>query len=154
MAPPSPTPPEQPCYLLKLSAELRNQMWALACLPPRLTDIELGFPSRDRRISQATGFRREQPAITRVCQQIRNGALPLFYANGPFTVFGHGTHIQSRFNDWVKAIGDNVHHIEQITISTTLDEGFSGFRVHVTLSVEGGQVVCKAVPWIHEPTRT
>ncbi|KAK5170560.1 uncharacterized protein LTR77_005148 [Saxophila tyrrhenica] len=71
-----------------------------------------------------------QPAITRTCREIRKEALPLLYATGTFTIYGQlgkdfpqAPRIPESLFDWFKVIGDNINHLEEITLVLTVSHG-------------------------------
>ncbi|KAK5170552.1 uncharacterized protein LTR77_005140 [Saxophila tyrrhenica] len=113
-------PPDQPCYLLKkLPAELRNEIWTLALA----SQTEHDDSSNDLWVTERPNapISRRQPPITLTCRQIRDEALPFFYATGQFVASGYIEGVIHRLERWLIVIGD-VHHLEQLTIATSLTE--------------------------------
>jgi hypothetical protein len=80
----------QAADLLDLAAELRVMIWELVLRaedsdPSPLPPIELGIVAGD---DQADIYPIESPSIARVCRQIRNEVLPIYYADRSFRIAG------------------------------------------------------------------
>lgn len=107
----------QPCHLLALSPELRNQIYYLALVEP--TPLHLNNPSPtekpggDRHYSPTA----VQPSLLRTCRQIRSESLPVFYGNNAFQIYG-GYLLIAR---WWKALSERdqgfIKDIRRITES-------------------------------------
>ncbi|KAK5170550.1 uncharacterized protein LTR77_005138 [Saxophila tyrrhenica] len=143
----------RPCRLLKLPAELRNNIWRQACEPWDSESLaETPPPNLDiSGLARNSTFRRPRPSITRTCREIREEALSLFYAFGTFVIhsplsFVPEAQLEAPAETWFKAIGKRIHHLEQITLVTHLPWNLHFCLAIIKLTIVKGdikfQVIC------------
>ena len=94
---------------LQLSAELRNRIYELALVHPQTKYVpcrcpwsEIGIDSTEAPVCQ--------PPLTRLCRQIRNESLPVYYGNNVFIVDVNDIHYRRGVQctietGWLRAIG-------------------------------------------------
>ena len=94
------------CRLLELPAELRNTIWTLAVSINQHRQVD---------------FR--QPALSRVCRQIRTEALPVFYGTTTF-VIDHFHTDHGKWKQWLKSIAKHAELIRHLKIQTPVQAHF------------------------------
>jgi len=131
----------------------------VACTPMELPATnDKGVSNATDGLPKNTTHRRKLPSITRTCHQIRTEALPIFYSTAPLVVFGNdlGTlkslraQVWKALPHWFQLIGNDVHHLGQLTFAAALfyvdRVSYIPITLHITIAVKGGQPVVNVSP--------
>ncbi|KAK4544786.1 hypothetical protein LTR36_004035 [Oleoguttula mirabilis] len=130
MADPAPPPQPTQCALLELPAELRNRVWSLA-----LSRYDSAHDrERPNYVTEwDSGEELRVPGILQVCSQIRQEALPMYYATATFYLeVGESLHTSKA---WVDSLGGNACYIRRLLVGGPIEKGFGGcFTLDVEIS--------------------
>lgn len=114
--------PETIFPFLQLSAELRNRIYELALIHPQTRYVPCRCPWSEMTIGSIEDPVCHQPPLTRLCRQIRNESLPVYYGNNVFIVDYDDIHyrrgVQCKIETgWLRAIGPhNRRSLQKVNI--------------------------------------
>ena len=97
------------CYLLELPSELRNCITQLAIIDETSTTPFVTIHDKDFQGAK-------QPSIAFMCHQLRAEALPLFYGQNTFCLYGIDAQRWKDCKLWLKAIQKHTHLLQAVNM--------------------------------------